>query len=49
LLKPLRKAMERFSSELQQELPVVVNSELGEFNGAVGAAALALHEWKPKR
>jgi len=49
LLRPLRKAVERFSSELQQDLPVVVNSELGEFNGALGAAALALHEWKPKR
>lgn len=49
LLRPLRKAVERFSSELQQELPLVVNSELGNFNGALGAAALALHEWKPKR
>lgn len=49
LLKPLRQAVEHFSSELQQESPVVVNSELGEFNGALGAAALALHEWKPKR
>jgi N-acetylglucosamine repressor len=49
LLNPLRTAVERFSSELQQEPPVVVNSELGEFNGALGAAALALHEWKPKR
>ena len=49
LLNPLRSAVERFSSELQQEPPVVVNSELGEFNGALGAAALALHEWKPKR
>jgi glucokinase len=49
LLMPLRKAVERFSSELQQEPPAIVNSELGEFNGALGAAALALHEWKPKR
>ena len=49
LLTPLRKAVERFSSELQQELPIIVNSELGKFNGALGAAALALHEWKPKR
>ena len=49
LLDPLRKAVERFSSEMHQEPPVVVNSELGEFNGALGAAALALHEWKPKR
>ena len=49
LLKPLRKAVERFSSELQQDPPNVVNSKLGDFNGALGAAALALHEWKPKR
>ncbi len=28
-------------------LPLVVNSTLGEFNGALGAAALAVHEWKP--
>ena len=27
--------------------PVVVNSQLGPFNGALGAAALAVHEWKP--
>ncbi len=28
-------------------VPVVVNSQLGSFNGALGAAALAVHEWKP--
>jgi N-acetylglucosamine repressor len=28
-------------------VPVVVNSQLGPFNGALGAAALAVHEWKP--
>ena len=28
-------------------VPVVVNSQLGPFNGAIGAAALAVHEWKP--
>jgi glucokinase len=28
--------------------PVVVNSTLGEYNGALGAAALAVHEWKPE-
>jgi glucokinase len=27
----------------------IVNSTLGQYNGAVGAAALALHQWKPKR
>ena len=47
LLEPVRKAIGRFSPQL--ELPVVVGSELGSFNGALGAAALALHEWTPKR
>jgi N-acetylglucosamine repressor len=27
--------------------PQVVHSHLGPFNGAIGAAALAVHEWKP--
>ncbi len=27
--------------------PAVVNSTLGDFNGALGAAALAVHQWKP--
>lgn len=27
--------------------PRVANSQLGPFNGAIGAAALAVHEWKP--
>ncbi len=27
--------------------PVLVNSHLGLFSGAIGAAALAVHEWKP--
>ena len=29
------------------DLPRLVVSDLGEFNGALGAAALAVHEWKP--
>ena len=29
--------------------PAIVNSTFGEFGGAVGAAALALHRWKPVR
>ena len=49
LLEPLRKAVGGFCSRPRQEPPVVVDSDLGEFNGALGAAALALHEWKPKR
>ncbi len=30
-----------------QELPALVVSDIGEFSGALGAAALAVHEWKP--
>ena len=29
--------------------PCIVSSALGRYNGALGAAALALHQWKPKR
>jgi len=45
-----------FLRRLQQSLntfappsgaPLVVNTQLGPFNGAIGAAALAVHEWKP--
>lgn len=28
--------------------PRLVSSELGDFNGALGAAALAVHQWKPR-
>jgi N-acetylglucosamine repressor len=47
---------ELFRQRLEQTLqayappagvPLVVNSQLGQFNGAIGAAALAVHEWKP--
>lgn len=29
--------------------PAIASSTLGQYNGAVGAAALALHQWKPQR
>lgn len=48
-LNPLANAVRGLSSPYRQGAPVVVDSELGDFNGALGAAALALHEWKPKR
>jgi predicted NBD/HSP70 family sugar kinase len=49
LLVPLREAVNQFCELAHQEPPQVVFSQLGEFNGALGAAALALHEWKPSR
>jgi N-acetylglucosamine repressor len=48
-LGPFQQSIKKFCFELHQEAPIVVESELGSFNGALGAAALALHEWKPKR
>jgi predicted NBD/HSP70 family sugar kinase len=48
-LKPLQSAANEFCAESGQAAPVIVNSELGIFNGALGAAALALHKWKPVR
>ena len=46
---PLRSEVARFCAGGQTHIPVVESSELGSFNGALGAAALALHEWKPRR
>ncbi len=48
-LGPFQRSINGFCAELHQEAPIVAGSELGSFNGALGAAALALHEWKPKR
>lgn len=48
-LNPLQAAVNEFCAETSQTAPVIVDSELGNFNGALGAAALALHKWKPTR
>jgi predicted NBD/HSP70 family sugar kinase len=48
-LAPLQQAVNEFCSETNQTAPVMVGSELGNYNGALGAAALALHNWKPTR
>jgi glucokinase len=48
-LNPLQAAANEFCAETSQRAPVIVDSELGNFNGALGAAALALHKWKPTR
>jgi glucokinase len=45
-LDRLREQLKHFAPA--SGVPVVVNSALGEFNGALGAAALAVHEWKPQ-
>ena len=43
-LDPLTEAARHHSAEPP---PEIVNSALGQFSGAFGAAALALHQWKP--
>ena len=45
-LDPLTAAMQR---RCEDTAPEIVNSTLGQFSGALGAAALALHAWKPIR
>ncbi len=44
-LRRLEQSLSRFAPP--GGAPVIVNSQLGPFNGAIGAAALAVHEWKP--
>jgi glucokinase len=41
-LEPVRKSVTETDVE-------ITSSTLGRYNGALGAAALALHQWKPKR
>lgn len=46
-LAPLRARVDRILRRSGARSPEIVNSTMGEFSGALGAAALALHEWSP--
>ena len=46
-LQPLRARVDRLLRLSGARSPEIVNSTMGEYSGALGAAALALHEWKP--
>jgi glucokinase len=48
-LRPLRTTAESVLTPAELRVPEIVNSTMGEFSGALGAAALAVHEWKPER
>ena len=48
-LNPVREAVTRTLRPSGLRVPEIVNSIMGEYIGALGAAALALHEWKPER
>jgi N-acetylglucosamine repressor len=49
LLQPIRKRAEEILNGSGADVPEIVNSTMGEYSGALGAAALAVHEWKPAR
>ena len=49
LLNPLRARAEEILEASGTGIPALVNSTMGEYSGALGAAALAVHEWKPVR
>ncbi len=47
LLRPLRTKAQEILKSTGVEPPLIINSTMGEYSGALGAAALAVHEWKP--
>jgi glucokinase len=49
LLNPLRARAEQILGATGADVSAIVNSTMGEYSGALGAAALAVHEWKPTR
>ncbi len=46
-LQPIRDMVEQLTPRLHGRVPRIVASQIGEFGGALGAAALALNHWKP--
>ena len=49
LLRPLRERAQEILEASGGDVPEIVNSTMGEYSGALGAAALAVQEWKPAR
>ena len=46
-LQPIREAAAEFLSPPFDAMPTIVASQLGAYAGAIGAAALAVHQWRP--
>jgi N-acetylglucosamine repressor len=46
-LKPIRQVVEQLTPQLHGQVPRIEASQIGEFGGALGAAALAVHHWSP--
>ena len=47
LLTPLRQRVGEILQASGAGVPLIIHSNMGEYSGAMGAAALAVHEWKP--
>jgi glucokinase len=48
-LDPIRASVEKWTPRRHAKAPQIVTSQLGEYVGALGAAAMAVHQWRPAR
>lgn len=48
-VRPLAAVVQAMSPSLHARAPRIEATEFGQFGGALGAAALAVHQWKPSR
>jgi hypothetical protein len=48
-LDPIREVVASLTPPLHAQPPRIVASQLGEYGGALGAAAMAVNQWKPTR
>ena len=46
-LVPIRNVVEQLTPRLHGRVPRIEASQMGEYGGALGAAALAVHHWTP--
>lgn len=49
VLEPLRRSVTSAVPAFVSRKPELLVTQLGEYGGAIGAAALAVHEWQPAR
>lgn len=47
-LDPLSQAVDRYAVPQHAKKPEIVAASFGDYGGAIGAAALAVHQWKPR-
>lgn len=47
-LEPLSRFVDLYAAPQHVRKPDIVASSFGDYGGALGAAALAVHQWKPR-